>query len=175
MSQLYTIAKHYSYSVLQISRQGLWLQCVCWKLTAVTLIATFTVCLLETSSKGIVVCAGNIMQRVTVTLVKSLYARKLSAKALHRFMVLPCAGNFLQKHYIGLWFYSVPKTSCKRINGFTVHVCVPETSCKSINCFYSVPETSCKRINGFTVCQKLPVNRLMVLQCVCARNFLQKD
>ena len=98
MSELYTIAKHYSYSVLQISLKGLWLQCVCWKLTAVTLIATFTVCLLETSSKGIVVCAGNIMQRVTVTLVKSLYA-----------------GNFLQKHYIGLWFYRVPETSCKSI------------------------------------------------------------
>ena len=92
-----------------------------------TFITTFTVCLLETSSKDIAVCAGNIMQRVT--LVKSLYA-----------------GNFLEKHYLGLWF-----TVCQKLleKGLLMHV------------------------YGFTMCRKLPAKGFMVLRC--ARNFLQKD
>ena len=45
-----------------------------------------------------------------------------------------CARNFLQKDYIGLWFYSV---CCKlRAKGYItlkLIVCVPETSCKVLH------------------------------------------
>ena len=76
------------------------------------------------------------------------------------------AGNFLQKNYIGLWFSSVPETSCKRINGFTV--CVPETSCKGLMVSHG---NSCKSLLQ-CVCQKLPAKDWFY--SVCARNFLQR-